>query len=126
MQSISELVIREGKTLLIPVAPRTVLDALGLPGSAVPTRTRNGMCSVTGDVILEAEMVAFSDATGGIDGKSRPCLLHSSVNLLFRVLEDPESRREHRYRPEAQKPQDPRTDTGYVSSRLWRPSRSGD
>jgi len=50
------------------------------------------MPCVVSDAVLEAEMVAFSDVTGGIDGKSRPCLLHSSVNLLFRVLEDSESR----------------------------------
>jgi hypothetical protein len=75
---------------------RVALDALGLPGSAVPPRTRNGMPCVTSDVILEAEMVAFSDTTGRIDGKSYPCFSRRSrVKLFFRVLEDSESRREH-------------------------------
>ena len=57
------------------------------------------------DVILEAEMVAFSDTTERIDGKSYPYssrLYH--VKLFLRVLEDSESRREHRNRSEAQSP----------------------
>jgi len=62
------------------------------------------MTCVTSDVILEAEMVAFSDATGGIDGKSRACFSCFSVNFFFRVLENSESCREYRCRPEAQSP----------------------
>jgi hypothetical protein len=50
--------------------PRVVLDVLGLPGSVVPSTARNGMSSIMNDVILEAEMVAFSDTTERIDGKS--------------------------------------------------------
>ena len=49
--------------------PRVILDALGLPGSVVPSTARSGMVPVTSEVILEAEMVAFSDATERIDGK---------------------------------------------------------
>ena len=62
------------------------------------------MPCVSNDVILEAEMVAFSDTTGGIDGKSRPHTPHISVDSLFRVLEDSESRREHRCGLKAQNP----------------------
>lgn len=49
--------------------PRVILDALGLPGSVVPSTARNGMSTVLNEVVLEAEMVAFSDATERIDGK---------------------------------------------------------
>jgi len=57
------------------------------------------------DVILEAEMVAFSDTTERIDGKSYPYSSNLSyVKMFFRVLENPESRREHRGRSEAQSP----------------------
>ena len=81
---------------------RVVLDALGLPGSVPPLTTRKGMHSVMSDVILEAEMVAFSDATGSIDGKQYLRFSHLFYpQLCFRVLENPESRREHRSRSEA-------------------------
>ena len=54
-------------------------------------------------------------------------LIHRiSVDSLFRVLEDSESRREHRCRSKAQNPSGLRTDTGYVSSGLRSRSRSGD
>ena len=56
------------------------MDALGLPGSVVPLWARNGMPCVMSDLILEAEMVAFSDATGGIDGN---CTLVSRVTLML-------------------------------------------
>ncbi|KAF9653358.1 DNA ligase/mRNA capping enzyme, partial [Thelephora ganbajun] len=46
---------------------QVILDALGLPGSVVPPNARNGMPCVMSDVILEAEMVAFSDSSGRID-----------------------------------------------------------
>ena len=65
------------------MTPRTILDALGLPGSAVPSSTRSEMTCVTSDVILEAEMVAFSDVTGGIDGKSRAYFPRFSVVDFF-------------------------------------------
>lgn len=50
---------------------RIILDALGLPGSVISLTARNGMSCIAGDVILEAEMVAFSNITERIDGKSR-------------------------------------------------------
>ena len=81
---------------------RVILDALGLPGSVPFLTTRAGMHSVMSDVILEAEMVAFSDTTGGIDGKLYPWFPHlPRAKLCFRVLENSESRREHRSRSEA-------------------------
>ena len=84
---------------------RTILDALGLPGSDVPLRTRNGLACVVSDVVLEAEMVAFSDTTDRIDGKPYPCLSRTAlVKTLFRVLENSESRREYCSRSEAQSP----------------------
>lgn len=43
------------------------------------------MPSVVSDVILEAEMVAFSDATERIDGEWRPCFL--TCTILNRPLE---------------------------------------
>ena len=46
------------------------MDALGLPGSAAPSSKRSGMSCVMRDAIIEAEMVAFSDTTGRIDGIS--------------------------------------------------------
>ena len=91
--------------MLTLITPRVILDALGLPGSVVPSSTRTEMSRVMSDVILEAEMVAFSDTTERIDGKLYPCFSHLSyVKLLFRVLENSESRREHRGRSEAQSP----------------------
>ena len=57
---------------MILTEPRVVLDALGLPGSTVPPTARKGMPCVMSDVILEAEMVAFSDAIGRIDGGLKP------------------------------------------------------
>jgi len=57
------------------------------------------------DVILEAEMVAFSDITEGIDGKLCSRFPYSSfAKLLFRVLENSEFGREHRCGSEAQSP----------------------
>ena len=58
--------------LLVLTKPRVILDALGLPGFVVPPTARKGMRCVTSDVILEAEIVAFSDATERIDGESHP------------------------------------------------------
>lgn len=98
MASISELVERKGRALLTLVTSRVILDALGLPGSAVPLSTRDGIPCVMSDVILEAEMVAFSDTTDGIDGKLILAPHVSHFKLFFRVLEDSESRREHRSR----------------------------
>lgn len=87
------------------ITPRVILDALGLPGSAVPSTTRTEMSRVMSDVILEAEMVAFSDATERIDGRSYPYSSHLSyVKPFFRVLENSESRRKHCGRSEAQSP----------------------
>jgi hypothetical protein len=101
--SISEFVPRRRKGLLTLTTPRVILDALGLPGSVVPLSKRTGMSCVMGDVILEAEMVAFSDTTERIDGKSYPCYPRlSHIKPFFRVLENSESRREHRSRSEAQ------------------------
>ena len=65
------------------------MDALGLPGSAAPLSKRSGMSCVMRDAIIEAEMVAFSDTSGRIDGIS--CGSFSSlalVKLPCRVLED--------------------------------------
>lgn len=80
---------------MILTKPRVILDALGLPGSVVPSTARRGMSRVVSDVILEAEMVAFSDITGGIDGELYLCLVSHHVKPSLRVLEDPKSRREH-------------------------------
>ena len=69
MQSTSKLVIPSGSVLLTLTTSRVVLDALGLPGSAVPSGRRNEMPRIVSNVILEAEMVAFSEITGRIDGE---------------------------------------------------------
>ena len=75
MPSTSELITRR-KALLTLMTLRVILDALGLPGSVPFLTTRDGMHSVMSDVILEAEMVAFSDTTGSIDGKLYPWFPH--------------------------------------------------
>ena len=59
---------------------------------------------VTSDVVLEAEMVAFSDATERIDGESYPRFMSHQAKSISRVLEDSESDREHRCRSETQGP----------------------
>ena len=65
------------------------MDTLGLPGSVVPLRARNGMPCVKSDAIFEAEMVAFSDTTGRIDGKSyhrsRVASLFSCYSEFWRI-----------------------------------------
>ena len=105
MLSISEIFPRRRNALLTPVASRVILDALGLPGSVVPLNIRTGMSCVMSDVILEAEMVAFSDTAERIDGESYLFFLRPShVKLFSRVLENSESRREHRGWSEAQSP----------------------
>ena len=105
MPSTSEPVMPRRRALFDTSDARVILDALGLPGSVVPLSRRNGIPCVTSDTILEAEMVAFSDSTERIDGKSHHCfsrLLYAK--LFFRVLENSESCREDRDRPKAQSP----------------------
>ena len=68
------------------------------------------------DAIIEAEMVAFSDTAGRIDGVS--CRFLSRlfpVKLPYRILEDSQPYREHRSWSKAQSPQDTR-DASDVSS----------
>lgn len=47
---------------------RTVLNALSLSGT--DRCRKDGMRSIKHDIIVEAEMVAFSDALGQVDGTS--------------------------------------------------------
>lgn len=86
------------------------------------------MRSTMSDVILEAEMVAFSDATERIDGNSHPRFLSRTTPncFFFRILENSEPHREHRSRFKAQNPQDASGDTRDVSTGHWRPSKSGN
>jgi hypothetical protein len=47
---------------------RVIRDALGLPG-ANTSYDRKGKVNIERDIIIEAELVAFSDVSGRVDGR---------------------------------------------------------